>query len=391
MTICAVFPYNPCLLRPRSLHSIKAMLAAGHDVRVVYVAERFGVDFAQSDDAALCTDVRKVPFAGVVSTLGRWLGGMSVSQAWCGSVEAKKVIVELSAGADVLWVEHLRGAGMLPQAVRCPVVWDAVDALGPLFAGRAGLVQNPLKAWMFNCEARRTGREEASLAAKFSATIAVTEREAALLGPRVIAIPNGVDCDYFQPAADVDSDKRPFHICMVGRWNYLPNAHGCIQFLRDVWPQLRLKFPEAVCTIVGPGCQAGSPIADAAPDGVKGGNVVLVGPVPDVRPYLHKSLLSVCPAMLAAGMQNKILESIACGVPVVCTDIAAAGTIPGGLPGVFPAAKGSEMVDIITKLMMDPQMAQRQGTLGRDMVASTMGWQPSYAKIAMRLEQVLHP
>ena len=46
MTICAVFPYNPCLLRPRSLHSIKAMLAAGHDVRVVYVAERFGVDFA---------------------------------------------------------------------------------------------------------------------------------------------------------------------------------------------------------------------------------------------------------------------------------------------------------------------------------------------------------
>jgi hypothetical protein len=49
------------------------------------------------------------------------------------------------------------------------------------------------------------------------------------------------------------------------------------------------------------------------------------------------------------------------------------------------------MVDIITKLMMDPQLAQREGTLGRDVVASTMGWQPSYAKIAMRLEQVLHP
>jgi len=391
VTICAVFPYNPCLLRPRSLHSIKAMLAAGHDVRVVYVEERFGVDFSQSDDAARCSAVRKVPFAGVISTLGRWLGGMSISQAWCGSTEAKKVILELSAGADVVWVEHLRGAGMLPSKLSCPVIWDAVDALGPLFAGRARLVQNPLKSWVFKCEATRTGREEALLAARFSATIAVTEREAALLGPNVTAIQNGVDCDYFQPSLNTESDKKSLHICMVGRWNYLPNSHGCVQFLRDVWPEVCLKFPEAVCTVVGPGCEAGSSIADAAGDGIRAGNVVLVGPVPDVRPYLHKSLLSVCPVMLAAGMQNKILESIACGVPVVCTEIAAAGTIPGGLPGVFPASKPSEMIDIITNLMADPQSAQLQGLRGRDVVASTMTWKPSYAKVAMRLEQVLHP
>jgi len=391
VTICAVFPYNPCLLRPRSLHAIKAMLAAGHDVRVVYVEERFGVDFSQSDDAALCSAVRKVRFAGVLSTLSRWLCGMSLSQAWCGSTAAKKVILELSAGVDVVWVEHLRGAGMLSTELTCPVVWDAVDALGPLFAGRAGLVQNPLKSWMFHCEAGRTRREEALLAAQFSATIAVTEREAALLGPNVTAIRNGVDCDYFQPSLNTESDKKSHHICMVGRWNYLPNAHGCVQFLRDVWPKICLKFPAAVCTIIGPGCEKGSSIADAASIGVNARNVVLVGPVPDVRPYLYQSVLSVCPAMLAAGMQNKILESIACGVPVVCTEIAAAGTIPGGLPGVFPAAKPSEMIDIITNLMMNPQSAQLQGHRGRDVVATTMSWQPSYAKIATCLEQVLHP
>ena len=260
-----------------------------------------------------------------------------------------------------------------------------------MFTGRARLVQNPLKSWVFNCEATRTGREEALLAARFSATIAVTEREAALLGPNVIAIPNGVDCDYFQPSLNTESDRKSLHICMVGRWNYLPNSHGCVQFLRDVWPAICLKFPEAVCTVVGPGCQAGSPIADAASDGIRAENVVLVGPVPDVRPYLHQSLLSVCPVMLAAGMQNKILESIACGVPVVCTEIAAAGTIPGGLPGVFPTANASDMVDIITQLMVDPQHAQLQGLRGRDVVASTMTWKPSYAKVAMRLEQVLHP
>jgi glycosyltransferase involved in cell wall biosynthesis len=367
------------------------MLAAGHDVRVVYIGERFGVDFSQSDDAALCDDVRKVRFAGFVSTLRRWLGGMSVSQAWCGSSEAKNVILQLSAGADVVWVEHLRGVGMLPSTLNCPVIWDAVDALGPLFAGRARLVQNLLKYWVFHCEAMRTGREEARLAARFSATIAVTEREAALLGPNVTAIENGVDCDYFQPSQNRESDKKLLHICMVGRWNYLPNSHGCVQFLRDVWPEICLKFPEAVCTIIGPGCQAGSPIADAANDGSRARNVVLVGPVLDVRPYLHQSLLSVCPVMLAAGMQNKILESIACGVPVVCTDIAAAGTIPGGLPGVFPASKPSEMIDIITNLMADPESAQLQGLMGRDLVASTMTWKPSYAKVAMRLEQVLHP
>ena len=76
---------------------------------------------------------------------------------------------------------------------------------------------------------------------------------------------------------------------------------------------------------------------------------------------------------------------------MVCTEIAAAGTIPGGLPGVFPTANASDMVDIITQLMVDPQHAQLQGLRGRDVVASTMTWKPSYAKVAMRLEQVLHP
>ena len=390
MTICAIFPYNPCLLRPRSLHTIKAMLAAGHTVRVVYVAERFGVDFAQSDVGALCADVRAVEFAGLLPTLFRWLGGMSVSQAWCGSAGAKQVILELSAGADVVWVEHLRGVGMLPRGMSVPVVWDAVDALGPLFEGRADLVDNPLKALVFRWEAMRTRREEAVLATRFRAAIAVTEREAALIGPGVLAIPNGVDCDYFKPSGEALDPRKPLRICMFGRWNYLPNAHGCARFLRDVWPSVCRTFPGVVCTVIGPGAEEGSTVADAAAAGVAAGTVVLEGPVPDIRPYIHSSVLTVCPAMLAAGMQNKILESIACGVPVVCTAIAAEGTLPGGMPGVFPAATTSEMIETITKLLADPQRANKVGDDGRAVVEQTMTWQPSYAKIAAVLEQVLH-
>lgn len=373
------------------MHAIKAMLAAGHRVRVVYVAERFGVDFSKSDVAALCSDVRKVQFAGVLPTLLCWLGGMSVSLAWCGSAAAKSVIREVAAGSDVVWVEHLRGAGMLPDGISVPIVWDAVDALGPLFEGRASLVDNPLKALIFRLEAKRTRREEGIRASRFKIAIAVTEREAALIGPGVIAIPNGVDCDYFQPSRTEPDPSKPLHICMFGRWNYLPNAHGCAQFLRDVWPAVSHTFPGAICTVIGPGAAAGSVVADAALQGQAAGTVVLEGTVADIRPYIHKSVLTICPAMLAAGMQNKILESIACGVPVVCSAIAAEGTLPGGLPGVFPASTASEMVEVVTQLLADPVSAAVHGRQGRNIVEKTMTWQPSYAQIASVLERVLHP
>jgi glycosyltransferase involved in cell wall biosynthesis len=363
------------------------MLAAGHSVRVVYIAERFGEDFLQSDLAALCSSVRKVCFAGVLPTIVKWLSGSSVSRAWCGSTEAKEVIAEQCIGVDVVWVEHLRGAGMLPETLSVPVVWDAVDALGPLFEGRAQLVSNPLKSWVFRIEANRTRIEETVLASRFCQTIAVTEREAFQIGPNVIPIQNGVDLDYFRPALSAIDDPSK-NICMVGRWNYLPNAHGCSTFLRDVWPSVTRAFPNAVCTIVGPGCTAGSLVADAVKSAK---NVVLTGSVDDIRPFIENSILTVCPVMLAAGMQNKILESIACGVPVVCTEIAAQGTVPRGMAGVLSATNSFQMVQAITSLLENPADARRCGLSGRQELERTMSWEPSYAQITALLEQVLHP
>lgn len=365
------------------------MLAAGHELRVVYVAERFGQDFLDTDIAAQCETVQKVPFAGILPTLGRWLTGMSVSRAWCGSMTAKSAIGTLSADADVVWVEHLRGAGMLPNAINCPIIWDAVDALGPLFTGRAELVNNSAKAMMFCCEAQRTQREEAEFVLRAHATIAVTQREAVRIGANVSVVPNGVDFDYFQPAeATPDAETSP-EICMVGRWNYLPNAHGCAHFLRDVWPAITKSFPGAICTIVGPGSEAGSLVADAAAPAIRTGSVVLTGPVSDIRPYIQKSLLTVCPVMLAAGMQNKILESIACGVPVVCTKVAAEGTLSRPISGLFSSGTPAQMIADIQSLLSDPTKARNAGAEGRAQLSESMSWQPSYRKIALLLEQVL--
>jgi len=365
------------------------MLSAGHTVSVVYVAERFGEDFSESELASQCIAVRKVQFAGVMPTFLRWLGGMSVSLAWCGSTMAKAAIRDISSAADIVWVEHLRGVGMVPDGIQCPIIWDAVDALGPLFEGRSKLVKNPLKAYVFRCEAQRTQREEAAFASRFDATLAVTSREATLIGPNVVAIPNGVDFDYFHPSNESVTATGSLHISMVGRWNYLPNADGCARFLRDVWPEVSRAFPDAVCSVVGPGSERGSLVADAATRSQAAGTVVVTGPVADVRPYIHQSVLTVCPAMLAAGMQNKILESLACGVPVVCTAIVAEGTLPGGVPGLLQAATPDDMVIEITKLLSDPDTARSLGLRGRDALTESMSWRPSYAKITALLERVL--
>jgi polysaccharide biosynthesis protein PslH len=130
-------------------------------------------------------------------------------------------------------------------------------------------------------------------------------------------IPNGVDTTYFNANSD---DQRPSPvIAFLGRMDYFPNVDGIIYFAEEIFPKIREKQADAQLRIIG-----SNPLASVRRL-TKLGNIFVTGEVADVRPYLRDVTVSVVPLRIARGTQNKILESMAMGIPVVTTSIAARG------------------------------------------------------------------
>ena len=175
----------------------------------------------------------------------------------------------------------------------------------------------------YRLEAAKLQTAEAELSAHFDVCTCITAAELQSLqsygSARVSGwFPNGVDLDYFN-ANNNDNDYDCNNICFIGRMDYYPNVQAMSRFCEEVFPIIRRERPDAKLTIVG-----ADPVRAVRKLGKLEG-VKVTGTVPDVRPYLQRAAVSIAPMLIARGIQNKILEAMASGVPVVASRLAAAG------------------------------------------------------------------
>lgn len=252
---------------------------------------------------------------------------------------------------------------------RFPLVVDLVDLDSAKWAAMAEESRPPMR-WIYERESRHLGAFERSAVLRAHASLVVNEREAAAvrrLEPRanVQVVPNGVELDTFAASGPPAEEPR---VVFCGVMNYAPNVHAVSWFVREVWPEVRRICPAATFAIVGAD-PADAVLRLANPDlGIE-----VTGRVPETAPYLWRAAVSIAPLRIARGVQNKVLEAVAAGLPAVVTTDVFDG-LPNEVRGACRVADTADEFARQTVRLLRLTGAERRAIAGRaDCVA--LSWQ----------------
>jgi glycosyltransferase involved in cell wall biosynthesis len=221
---------------------------------------------------------------------------------------------------DCVICDFLSPAPNIPELSSCVLFQHNVEAV--IWKRRTEHAADALRRFYLKLQADRMFRYEGEVCRKVRKIIAVSEADAALMREsygvkECEAVPTGVDADYFRAGTPVSSGAD---LVFVGSMDWAPNIDGIDWFQREVLPLILQRKPHCSVAIVGR--KPPRAIQELAERHV---GVQVTGTVPDVRPWLWGSKVSIVPLRVGGGTRLKIFEAMAAGIPVVSTTIGAEG------------------------------------------------------------------
>jgi sugar transferase (PEP-CTERM/EpsH1 system associated) len=258
---------------------------------------------------------------------------------------------------------------------RVPVLIDFVDVDSAKWTQYADKHRWPM-SWIYRREGELLLAYERLMATLATRSFFVTDAEVDLFkrlapecGVRINAMCNGVDADFFSADPERINPYRANEIPVVftGAMDYWPNIDAATWFVSEILPNLRLQRPEICFYIVGR-----SPTPEVL--ALANEHVVVTGTVPDVRPYLQYASVVVAPLRVARGIQNKILEAMAMGRPVIATTECAAAVDAKIGAELLAASTASEFIAEIDKQLTNPETANAIGQAARARVVARYSW-----------------
>jgi sugar transferase (PEP-CTERM/EpsH1 system associated) len=283
---------------------------------------------------------------------------------------------------DLIFVHCSSVAPYVAQVRGIPKILDFCDMDSQKWFEYARSKPLPLSVG-YVIEGQKLMRAEKRLAKKFDLCTVATRAELDTLdgyapGAATDWFPNGVDLDYFSPdTAPYDPDCLSF----IGRMHYYPNQECMIDFCARTLPLIRSRRPNVKLMIIG---------ADPSPAVLKLAEfpgVTVTGSVPDVRPYVRRSALMIAPLNIARGTQNKILEAMAMGIPVVASKLAAGGV--DALPGqhLLTASTPQGYAEAVFRILEHPEERARLAEAGRARMLSHHHWSHSMQRLDAVMER----
>jgi polysaccharide biosynthesis protein PslH len=216
-------------------------------------------------------------------------------------------------------------------------------------------------SWLWAREARLLAAYETELVKRFTTTLVCTESEQTLLRMHattgdIRVLQNFLDIDSYNPATIPTSQEirswQPY-VILSGSMDYFPNIDAAGHFYRDIFPLIRRQCPNLRFVV------AGRNPHPAVQKLAENPTVCVTGSVPDMKPYIAGAAAAVVPMRIARGVQNKIMEALALGVPVVSTKKAATA-LPSNVQCLLRVADPpEEFAREVVRIVRDVSVASR--------------------------------
>jgi glycosyltransferase involved in cell wall biosynthesis len=265
---------------------------------------------------------------------------------------------------DAVYAVMIRALVNLP-ASSLPLFVDMVDSMGLNFSRRVSL-ERGLKRLAFNIEYQRVSAYEVSVAQHATLSYVVSKVDQNHIHhEKVKALPLGINgLEFFKQAND---GLEPI-IVFTGNMNYKPNVEAVLWFYDNCWTQLKLAIPAVHWVIAGsnPTAKVLALRDDEA--------ISVTGRVASLAMVLNGARLSIAPMQSGSGMQFKILEAMACGLPVVTTSLGLGDIAAKPEQDIIVADSADAFVQSITKLLASPKLRKRIGCAGLSYVTAHHTW-----------------
>jgi glycosyltransferase involved in cell wall biosynthesis len=239
---------------------------------------------------------------------------------------------------------------------------------------RRTVMKNPLVRLFSWSESTKLARSEAEATLRFDRVVISSpiDRQAYPVSPalrtKIEVAPNGVNLEYFA-FRQFEPDKNLLVFC--AKLDYFPNEDAALFFARNVWPLLHARRPELRLDIVG----------SRPPRSVRRlharDNIRVTGSVADVRPYLGRAWVALCPIRIRAGIQFKILEAMALGLPVVTTAICCEGLQVESGKHLLVADRPEAFASAVELLLDNVMLREKLIEAGRAYVVEHHNWAES--------------
>lgn len=396
MRILFVVPYTPNLIRVRPYNFIRALAERGNHVTVLTLT----ANQEEEEQAHALAQICEV----ITHPLPRWrslsnsmlaLPGRDPLQSvycWQPALAANLQRLVRQNHYDAVHVEHIRGARYgvhlrqnIPSQERPPVVWDSVDCITALFRQATVHSKSFFGRFITRFELGRTARYEGWLQQQFDHVLVTSPADRQALAETasgagetapITVIPNGVDLAYFRP--DATLPRADNSVVFSGKMSYHANITMALFLAQEIMPLVWAQRPDVRLTIVGKN-PSREILALAADD-----RITVTGTVPSIRPYLQQAAIAVAPLRYGAGIQNKILEAMACGAPVITTAQATRALTAKAGQDLLVADDAMDFAAAILDLLTHPQRRAAIAAAGLAYVHASHDWDT----IAARLEDV---
>jgi glycosyltransferase involved in cell wall biosynthesis len=175
------------------------------------------------------------------------------------------------------------------------------------------------------------------------------------------------------------------NILFMGAMDYFPNEDAVLYFSAEIWPYVKKQLPDAHFYIVG-----GNPSKKVRILSDKDRNIIVTGHVPDVRPYLKITDVFVAPLRIARGVQNKVLDAMASGVPVVARPEAVQGISSNNGPEkpIFVEENNMRFASSVIKLIKIPHKRHAAINASKKFVKQHHNWEGNLRKLEEIMIQV---